>query len=66
MKIRDVAELTGLTAKSIRYYETKGLLEVQRDADNAYRNYTEENVSELKRIKLLRKSEICLIKIRMS
>ena len=54
MKIRDVAELTGLTAKSIRYYEAKGLLEVQRDADNSYRNYTEENVSELKRIKLYR------------
>lgn len=54
MTIKDAEKLTGLTAKSIRYYEGKGLIEVKRDAQNAYRNYTEEDIHQLKLIKLLR------------
>lgn len=54
MQIKDVEKLTGLTAKSIRYYESKGLLIVERKEGNAYRDYTEENVHRLKEIKLLR------------
>ena len=54
MTIKDAEKLTGLTAKSIRYYEGKGLIEVKRDAQNAYRNYTEEDIHRLKLIKLLR------------
>lgn len=54
MKIKDVEKLTGLTAKSIRYYESKGLLMVERQEGNDYRDYTEENVRRLKEIKLLR------------
>ncbi|MCM1271969.1 MAG: MerR family transcriptional regulator [Clostridium sp.] len=54
MKIKEVEQLTGLTAKSIRYYESKGLLEVGREEENSYRTYTEENVKELKKIRLLR------------
>ncbi|MDE6024697.1 MAG: MerR family transcriptional regulator [Lachnospiraceae bacterium] len=54
MKIKEVEQLTGLTAKSIRHYESKGLLRVERDEENDYRSYTEENVQELKKIRLLR------------
>ncbi|MCM1158717.1 MAG: MerR family transcriptional regulator [Bacteroidales bacterium] len=54
MKIKDVEKLTGLTAKSIRYYESKGLLQVERDEGNSYRSYSEENVQELRKIRLLR------------
>lgn len=54
MKIKDVEKLTGLTAKSIRFYESKGLLEVQRNEENDYREYTEENVKQLRKIKLFR------------
>lgn len=54
MKIKDVEKLTGLTAKSIRFYEAKGLLEVGRNEENSYREYTEENVKQLRRIKLFR------------
>lgn len=64
MKIKDVEKLTGLTAKSIRYYESKGLLKVERDEDNSYRNYTEENVSELKRIKVYRYLDFSIEEIR--
>lgn len=54
MQIKDVEKLTGLTAKSIRYYESMGLLSVKRNEENDYRYYTEDNVYQLKKIKLLR------------
>ncbi len=54
MTIKDVEKITGLTSKSIRYYEDKGLIAVDRNEENAYRNYTEENVMQLKWIKLYR------------
>lgn len=54
MTIKDVKELTGLTIKSIRYYEEKGLVNIGRNKDNGYRNYTEEDIERLKLIKVLR------------
>lgn len=37
MQIKDVEKLTGLTAKSIRFYEAKGLIKVERNEENSYR-----------------------------
>ena len=54
MTIKDVEKLTGLTAKSIRYYESKHLIKVARNEGNSYRNYTEDDVNILRRIKLFR------------
>lgn len=54
MKIKDVEKLTGLSAKSIRLYEEKGLLKVERNGENEYRAFTEENVEQLRLIRLLR------------
>ncbi len=54
MTIKDAAERTGLSQKSIRYYESKGLLRVERGPENAYRQYTDEDIERLKLIKLLR------------
>ena len=54
MTIKDVERLTGLTAKSIRYYESKNLIAVSRNEDNSYRTYTEEDVSRLRWIKMFR------------
>ena len=53
MKVQELAEKSGLTAHTIRFYEKEGLLDsrhVRRDANN-YRNYTEEpsNVLDLSR-----------------
>lgn len=64
MKIKDVEKLTGLTAKSIRHYESKGLLQVERDEGNSYRSYTEENVQELRKIRLLRFLDFSIEQIR--
>lgn len=64
MKINDVEKLTGLTAKSIRYYESKGLITVRHNEGNGYRCYTDEDVLHLKRIKVLRYLEFSIEEIR--
>lgn len=53
MIINDVEKITGLTKKSIRYYEEKKLISPKR-LDNDYRSYSEEDVRQLKKIKLYR------------
>ena len=64
MPIKEVEKITGLTAKSIRLYEQKGLLEVDRNQGNDYRENTEENVQTLKWIKLYRYLEFSLEEIK--
>ncbi len=54
MTIKDAEKLTGLTIKSIRYYEEKGLISIGRNIDNDYRDYSEEDIERLKLIKILR------------
>jgi DNA-binding transcriptional MerR regulator len=50
MKINDVEKITGLTQKAIRLYESKGLINISRDA-NGYRNYSDKDVEALKNIR---------------
>ncbi len=64
MTIKDVEKLTGLTAKSIRYYENKGLLTVERNEENDYRSYSETEVNRLKKIKLFRYLEFSVEEVR--
>lgn len=54
MKIKNVEEKTKLSSKTIRFYEEKGLLTVSRNS-SGYRDYTDENVEELLKIKLFRR-----------
>jgi DNA-binding transcriptional MerR regulator len=54
MKIQKVADQTGFTVHTIRFYEKEGLLDrrhVQREANN-YRNYTD---GAIERLNLIRK-----------
>lgn len=45
----------GITKRNIRFYEKEGLLAPGRNIVNGYRDYDEEDVKRLKKIKLLRK-----------
>ena len=47
MKIADVAEASGLTAKTIRYYEDIGLVRPMR-GENGYRAFVETDVHKLR------------------
>lgn len=46
MNIGDIARITNLPAKTIRYYEDIGLVNPARD-DNAYRRFNETDVHKL-------------------
>jgi MerR family copper efflux transcriptional regulator len=53
MKIHELAEKTGLTAYTIRFYEKEGLLDsrhIQREENN-YRNYSDEAIERLNLVK---------------
>ena len=64
MRINDVERITGLSQKAIRLYESKGLIVISRD-DNGYRNYTDENINALKKIKLLRSAGVSIADIKL-
>ncbi|AIQ62352.1 MerR family transcriptional regulator [Paenibacillus stellifer] len=54
LNIREMSELTGLTAHTLRYYEKAGLLApVSRDGQG-YRSYTERDVEWVRFLRLLR------------
>ncbi len=59
MTIKEIEELSGMTRANIRFYEAEGLLSPARE-ENGYRDYSEENLAILKRIKLLRSLHIPL------
>lgn len=58
MRIKEVEQRTGLTAKAIRLYESKGLLKPARETENDYRDYTGEDVARLKTIAVLRRLDV--------
>lgn len=64
MKINEVETLVNITKKNIRFYEEQGLLSPQRNTENGYRNYNEEDVQTLRQIKLLRKLGVPIEEIR--
>ncbi|WP_461481434.1 Cu(I)-responsive transcriptional regulator [Porticoccus sp.] len=47
MKISEVAGRTGLDAKTIRYYESIGLVDSPQRQGNGYRDYSDQNVRQL-------------------
>lgn len=52
MRIGELAERTGTTTRTLRYYESRGLLSARRTG-NGYRAYGEEDVRLLRQIRLL-------------
>lgn len=63
MKIKEVELTTGLSAKTIRFYESEGLISVKRNS-NSYREYNEHNINDLQRIKILRQLDVPISKIK--
>lgn len=59
MQIQTIEEKTGLDRATIRYYEQEGLICPQR-LQNGYRNYSERDLQDLLKIKLLRQLGLSL------
>lgn len=54
MKLQEVAQQVQMTKRAIKYYEEKGLLQVEKD-ENGYRRYTEDHIAVLQQIQVYRK-----------
>lgn len=65
MKINEVEALAGIAKKNIRFYEEQGLISPRRNPENGYRDYGEEDVLVLRRIRLLRKLDVPIDEIRL-
>ena len=65
MKINEVEKRVEITKKSIRFYEQEGLLHPERNKENGYRDYSEEDVEILLKIKFLRKLSLPIEEIKM-
>lgn len=59
MNINEASDRTGLSKKTLRFYEDKGLFSTERK-DNAYREYSEELIGKILRIKALRAVDVSI------
>jgi len=63
MKIQTFSKLTGLSAKTIRYYESIGILAPPRRAANGYREYDKQAVERARFVAGSRSLELSLDEI---
>ena len=64
MTIKDVEKRTGLSRSNIRFYEKEKLIEPSRNESNGYRDYSENDVDNIKKIAYLRTLGISIEDIR--
>ena len=63
MRIQELERLVGIERATIRFYEKEGLITPERQ-ENGYRDYSDADAAELRRIKLLRELGVSLDTIR--
>lgn len=61
--VSELAELTGLSKRTLRYYDDIGLFKARRLRENDYRVYQSEDLDILSVIMLLRRLDIPILKI---
>ena len=64
MTIKEMEQRTGLTRSNIRFYEREKLISPVRNTSNGYREYSEEDVKNIKKIAYLRTLGISVEDIR--
>jgi len=55
LQIGEVAERTGVTQRTLRFYEEKGLLKPPTRMEGGFRLYSEDDVHRVEQIKQLQK-----------
>lgn len=63
MRIGEAATATGMTTKTLRFYEDRGLLPTAHRAPNGYRDYGDETVARLDFIRRSRLAGLTLAQI---
>lgn len=64
MNIKEAEKATGVSARNIRFYEQKGLLNPNRNKGNDYREYSDGDIRRLQLIRAQRMVDMPLEKIR--
>lgn len=64
MTIKEVEERTGLSRSNVRFYEKEKLVVPSRKESNGYRDYSESDVEEIKKIAYLRTLGVAIEDIR--
>ena len=64
MNLAKVAELTQVSPRMLRYYENLGLVQPKRTANN-YRDYSQKNIEDIHKIKILNDAGMNLKDIQM-
>lgn len=55
MKIKEAAELTGVSIRTLHHYDDIGLIRPKRSGSNAYRQYTDEDLAKLQQVLFFKK-----------
>ncbi len=63
MQIKELAELTGVSVRTLHHYDKIGLLVPQKDDWNGYRIYSEKDVDKLQQILFFKELDFPLKKI---
>lgn len=63
MNIKRAEALSGVSRQNIRFYERQGLIHPARNSENDYREYTDADISTLKKIRILRMLDMPLEQI---
>lgn len=66
MKIKELSEMTGLTKRTIRFYEDAGLIHPEKSNRNGrdFREYSQRDAELLKEVQILRKARFTIDEIR--
>lgn len=65
MNTREAAGITGVSVRTLQHYDKIGLLCPNRDPDNGYRNYSDENLDQLQQILFFRECGFSLAEIKV-
>lgn len=64
MKVKEVAELVGISVRTLHHYDHIGLLKPETIADSGYRIYSDDNLETLQQILFFRELDFPLKKIK--
>lgn len=64
--IKELSQLSGITSRTLRHYDSLQLLEPSRVSTNGYRHYNEHSVLQLQRILLLKRMGMPLDRIKVA
>ena len=64
LTIQEVVKLTGLTSRTLRWYDELGLVVPERDSRSAYRRYRSGQLKDLQQVIFLRELDFPLAQIK--